>query len=128
MHFCLVALLLLAEPKPPVCDMNTKGIAWNFGTYDLPNVRLCDGFSFVPYVAPPSPSAPPMAVVPTAPPPPPSVPAASGPTREGCERACAEKMRLCSNDCGTIFPQICKGNCRDSDVLCVSKCSARFDR
>lgn len=118
MRISLLLVLLLADPKaPPTCDAKSKGLAWNFGSYETPNIRLCDGISFVPLQPTPPAAATPIAV---------SSPAAAAPdagTKLDCEKLCVATFRTCVNGGAVYF----KGDCRAADQTCMTRCGLKFD-
>lgn len=142
--------LLAAAPKPPACDATTNGVIWNFGSVAAPNLRQCDGISYVPVqLCPPCTPTPATAPAPTAatprpapasapaaapepaptpaPKPAPSVPIAG--TRNDCTRVCGETQKTCLSDClpsrnNTVSSDLQEKNCKEACGTEQATCSA----
>ena len=112
----VVAAMLSAAPKPPACDAGTKGVIWNYGSDAKPDLRRCDGTSYVPYAVPCQDSASSGAY--------PAPPPAAPPTKDQCEKACEDTQLVCKKHCdnGLITDTTCVDRCNRSEVQCKVKC------
>lgn len=109
-----LAGLAFAEPRPPACGPNTKGVMWNFGSEVRPDIRRCDGVSYVPFQMPctgePAPAAAPAATAPPA-------------DKQQCESQCEVEQRKCNDDChGIVTDSACIERCSRGKVHCVARC------
>ena len=97
-------------PKAPACEAATRGVMWNFGTDAKPDVRRCDGISYVPF------SAGPVAA---------SAQGAAGGTngRDACMNTCTNEARSCESSCGFSFIDTdCRSRCQRTQSHCETKC------
>ena len=95
--------------KAPSCDTKARGIIWNFGSDASPDLRRCDGISYIPWGAP-APTA-----VQTAHP--------FGDLSKSCASSCMTEKRSCEAQCAPSFlDDGCKNRCARVAVQCQKGC------
>jgi len=120
-RIAIIAALCLAgspstktdEPvKPPSCAPGTKGVMWDFGTEAQPDVRRCDGVSYVPYnlvcKAPASASS--------------SSSTTNDALKRNCQETCESQRLSCQAGCHGIMQSSCKEDCTAAKARCATRC------
>lgn len=120
---CSAGLAFAEAGKPPPCEAGTKGVMWNFGSDARPDIRRCDGISYIPYALPCGAGASAGAQDGYPAPPPQAQPANAVPKQQ-CESNCANAQRQCNADChGIITDTACIERCTRAKVQCTVKCN-----
>jgi len=97
---------LADELKAPNCDSKMRGVMWNFGSEDSPDIRRCDGISYIPYGHATSSAAP-----------------KSSESAGACSNTCAVERHACENQCSPSFMDPdCRQRCQRAQTRCETKC------